>query len=72
VFCKEEKRKAMQYIDKMRRNRPDGHIDLDEDIEHFVCSPKYWSCGRPWKVGWVLNSMDDDDEVDSPVSSPSL
>ncbi|KAI8340267.1 hypothetical protein BC941DRAFT_419961 [Chlamydoabsidia padenii] len=74
VFCKEEKRKAMQYIDKMRRNRPDGHVDMDEDIEHFVCSPKYWSCGRPWKVGWVLNSMDEDDSVveSSPISSPSL
>ncbi|CAO3590814.1 unnamed protein product [Absidia cylindrospora] len=86
VFCKEEKRKAMQYIDKMRRNRPDGHVDLDEDIENFVCSPKYWSCGRPWKVGWVLNgknnnininnnnnqASDDDDDNDSSSSFPSL
>lgn len=78
VLCKEEKRKAMQLIDQMRRSRPDGRIDLDEDIENFACSPKYWSCGRPWKVGWVLNSQHDDadDEEDSIMmdqhSSPSL
>lgn len=85
VFCKEEKRKAMQYIDKMRCNRPDGHVDLDEEIENFVCNPKYWSCGRPWKVGWVLNGKnnnknknnqdsDDDDAAaddDDNHSSPS-
>jgi hypothetical protein len=77
VLCKEEKRKAMQLIDQMRRSRPDGRIDLDEDIENFSCSPKYWSCGRPWKVGWVLNSQHDDadDEEDSIMldqRSPSL
>ncbi|KAI8084479.1 uncharacterized protein BX664DRAFT_337090 [Halteromyces radiatus] len=82
VFCKEEKRKAMQYIDKMRRNRPDGHVDPDEDIENFVCSPKYWSCGRPWKVGWVLTphqdaASEDDEDMDDSTStsfpiSPSL
>lgn len=80
VLCKEEKRKAMQLIDQMRRSRPDGRIDLDEDIENFACSPKYWSCGRPWKVGWVLNSQHDDadDEEDSITTmmdhhtSPSL
>ncbi|ORZ18143.1 hypothetical protein BCR42DRAFT_413240 [Absidia repens] len=74
VFCKEEKRKAMQFIDKMRRNRPDGHVDMDEDIEDFVCSPKYWPCGRPWKVGWVLLNNNqaqldlEEDDHDSPAS----
>ena len=67
VFCKEEKRKAMQYIEEMRRSRPDGVVYPDEDIENFVCTPKYWSCGVPWKVGWVLNSQDvEDDFVNSP------
>lgn len=55
----------------MRRKRPDGHVDLDEDIEHFVCSPKYWTCGQTWKVGWVLNDHDDDEEDDQIVSSPA-
>lgn len=77
VLCKEEKRKAMQLIDQMRRSRPDGRVDPEEDIENFACSPKYWSCGRPWKVGWVLNSQHDDDEEDMMMdnqssSSPSL
>ncbi|KAI9275515.1 hypothetical protein BDA99DRAFT_555303 [Phascolomyces articulosus] len=57
VFCKEEKRKAMQHIEQMIRSRPDGKVDPDEDIENFVCTPKYWTCGRPWKVGWVLQNM---------------
>ncbi|KAI9025782.1 hypothetical protein CLU79DRAFT_743047 [Phycomyces nitens] len=61
VFCKEEKRKAMQHIDQMRKSRPDGRVDPDEDIEHFVCTPKYWTCGQPWKVGWVLNNLVEDD-----------
>lgn len=54
----------------MRRKRPDGHVDLDEDIEHFVCSPKYWTCGQTWKVGWVLNNLGEDDE-DQLASSPA-
>lgn len=45
----------------MIRSRPDGRVDPDEDIEGFVCSPKYWSCGRPWKVGWVLQQNNADD-----------
>lgn len=61
VFCKEEKRKALQHIEHMIRSRPDGRVDPDEDIEGFVCSPKYWSCGRPWKVGWVLQQNNADD-----------
>ncbi|KAG2175937.1 hypothetical protein INT44_000415 [Umbelopsis vinacea] len=56
VFCKEEKRKALQHIEKMRASRPDGKIDMDEFIEGFVCSPKYWTCGQKWRVGWVLNA----------------
>ncbi|ORY98738.1 hypothetical protein BCR43DRAFT_562162 [Syncephalastrum racemosum] len=63
VFCKEEKRKAMQYIDQMRRSRPDGRVDPDEEIENFVCTPKYWTCGRPWKVGWVLQTEDDVEDM---------
>ncbi|CEP09312.1 hypothetical protein [Parasitella parasitica] len=69
VFCKEEKRKALQHIDAMRRKRPDGEVDLSEDIENFVCSPKYWTCGKPWKVGWVLDNLDEDDESSSNVAS---
>ncbi|KAI9472317.1 MAG: hypothetical protein EXX96DRAFT_459066, partial [Benjaminiella poitrasii] len=64
VLCKEEKRKAMQLIDQMRRTRPDGRIDPDEDIENFICTPKYWNCGHPWKVGWVLHSQHDEDDED--------
>ncbi|KAG0169501.1 hypothetical protein DFQ28_002292 [Apophysomyces sp. BC1034] len=75
VFCKEEKRKAMQHIEQMRRSRPDGYLDPNEDIEGFVCSPKYWNCGQPWKVGWVLNNLGEDDdeeeEDDQSVRSPS-
>ncbi|KAG0181904.1 hypothetical protein DFQ28_008296 [Apophysomyces sp. BC1034] len=73
VFCKEEKRKAMQHIDQMRRSRPDGRIDPNEQIENFVCTPKYWTCGRPWKVGWVLNGDDlpEDDDMDDTYRSPS-
>lgn len=65
----------------MRRNRPDGYIDPEEEIENFVCTPKYWSCGQRWKVGWVLNSItstsathssDDDEDIDTiSSSSPS-
>ena len=62
VLCKEEKRKALQQIDMMRRSKPDGQVDLDEDIENFACSPKYWSCGRKWKVGWILNSQHDEED----------
>jgi hypothetical protein len=79
VLCKEEKRKAMQLIDQMRRSRPDGKVDPEEDIENFVCTPKYWNCSRPWKVGWVLHSQHDGDEddedtimADSQQQSPSM
>ncbi|GAN00947.1 hypothetical protein MAM1_0003c00375 [Mucor ambiguus] len=78
VLCKEEKRKAMQLIDQMRRSRPDGRVDPEEDIENFVCTPKYWNCSRPWKVGWVLHSQHDDEDdedttmADQQQQSPSL
>ncbi|KAK4520783.1 uncharacterized protein ATC70_006663 [Mucor velutinosus] len=78
VLCKEEKRKAMQLIDQMRRSRPDGRVDPEEDIENFVCTPKYWNCSRPWKVGWVLNSQHDDEDdedtnmADQQQQSPSM
>ncbi|KAL0145196.1 hypothetical protein V8B55DRAFT_1459378 [Mucor lusitanicus] len=78
VLCKEEKRKAMQLIDQMRRSRPDGRVDPDEDIENFVCTPKYWNCSRPWKVGWVLHSQHDDEDdedtimADQQQQSPSM
>ncbi|KAF7721015.1 hypothetical protein EC973_005554 [Apophysomyces ossiformis] len=75
VFCKEEKRKAMQHIEQMRRSRPDGYLDPNEDIEGFVCSPKYWSCGQSWKVGWVLNNLgndEDEEEEDEDQSMRSL
>lgn len=52
VFCKEEKRKALQYIDAMRDKY--GHVAPDQDIENFGCHPKYWACNKPWKVGWVI------------------
>ncbi|KAI8643580.1 hypothetical protein BD408DRAFT_414525 [Parasitella parasitica] len=68
VLCKEEKRKAMQLIDQMRRSRPDGKIDPEENIENFACTPKYWNCSRPWKVGWVLHSQHDGDEDDEDTS----
>ncbi|KAI9303079.1 hypothetical protein BJ944DRAFT_250965 [Cunninghamella echinulata] len=55
VLCKEEKRKALQYIEDIRALRPDGKIDLDEEIPSFICTPKYWHCGQPWKVNWILN-----------------
>ncbi|KAI7865095.1 hypothetical protein BDF14DRAFT_1744473 [Spinellus fusiger] len=64
VFCKEEKRKAMKHIDQMRKSRADGQVDPNEDIEHFVCTPKYWTCGQPWKVGWVLNSNEKESSSD--------
>ncbi|KAL9543004.1 hypothetical protein MBANPS3_008320, partial [Mucor bainieri] len=78
VLCKEEKRKAMQLIDQMRRSRPDGRVDPEEDIENFVCTPKYWNCSRPWKVGWVLHSQHDDEDdedtimADQQQQSPSM
>lgn len=57
----------MQLIEQMIRSRPDGRVDPDEDIENFVCSPKYWTCGKPWKVGWVLqnnhHSSEDDEDM---------
>ncbi|KAI8056538.1 uncharacterized protein B0P05DRAFT_560082 [Gilbertella persicaria] len=71
VFCKEEKRKALQHIEAMRRSRPDGRVDPNENIENFVCSPKYWTCGKPWKVGWVLNSLNEDDDEDALFSFTS-
>ncbi len=47
----------------MRSKRPLGQpIGLDEEIENFVCNPKYWDCGRTWKVGWVLNEHHLEDE----------
>ncbi|EIE88834.1 hypothetical protein G6F46_009082 [Rhizopus delemar] len=68
VLCKEEKRKAMQLIDSMRRFKPDGKIEPEDDIESFVCNPKYWPCGHTWKVGWVLHSQDVDADEDSSSS----
>jgi hypothetical protein len=65
VLCKEEKRKAMQLIEQMRLSRPDGKVDMDEDIQNFACTPKYWNCGCPWKVGWILNSQHSLDEDDT-------
>ena len=72
----------MQHIEQMIRSRPDGKVDPDEDIENFVCTPKYWTCGRPWKVGWVLQNIgstnaladDEDDDMHDPSasSSPSM
>lgn len=56
VLCKEDKRKAMQFIDAMRVKRPGGYLDPDEDIEGFLCPPKYWKCNQAWKVGWVLQN----------------
>lgn len=62
----------------MRLSRPDGRVDPDEDIENFACTPKYWNCGRPWKVGWVLHSQHDEDDEDTTTTtnntamSPSL
>ncbi|CAO3629430.1 unnamed protein product [Mucor hiemalis] len=67
VFCKEEKRKALQHINVMRMKRPDGYIDPEEEIENFLCSPKYWTCGRKWKVGWVLNNLGDEEEAETSV-----
>ncbi|OBZ83841.1 hypothetical protein A0J61_08106 [Choanephora cucurbitarum] len=73
VLCKEEKRKAMHLIDQMRQSRPDGQVDPEEDIDLFFCTPKYWNCGRPWKVGWILNSQHDaEDEEMMMGHSPSL
>ena len=37
----------------MRRTRANGRVDPDDDIVDFICSPKYWSCGQAWKVGWI-------------------
>ncbi|CAO3652920.1 unnamed protein product [Cunninghamella blakesleeana] len=56
VLCKEEKRKALQHIEEMKLSRLDGKIDLNEDIPSFICTPKYWHCGQPWKVEWILNN----------------
>ncbi|KAI8984250.1 hypothetical protein BDF20DRAFT_858841 [Mycotypha africana] len=71
VLCKEEKRKAMEFIELMRRSRPDGRVDPEEDIENFVCAPKYWSCGHPWKVSWVLNTEHDEEDEDEDMPSRS-
>lgn len=35
-----------------------GQVKIDQDIENFYCHPKYWTCNKPWKVGWVLNKED--------------
>ncbi|KAG2174543.1 hypothetical protein INT44_006806 [Umbelopsis vinacea] len=56
VLCKEDKRKAMHFIEAMRAKRPDGYLDPEEEIEGFLCPPKYWKCNQPWKVGWVLST----------------
>ncbi|KAG2200218.1 hypothetical protein INT47_009856 [Mucor saturninus] len=53
VICKEEKRKALGYIDAMRDKY--GHVTPDQEIENFSCHPKYWTCNKPWQVGWVFN-----------------
>ncbi|KAI8997806.1 hypothetical protein BDB01DRAFT_713969 [Pilobolus umbonatus] len=72
VLCKDEKRKALQLIEAMRRNRPDRYVDPNEEIASLLCNPKYWTCNKPWKVGWVLNRLDEDeDETEYPsFSSP--
>ncbi|ORZ20396.1 hypothetical protein BCR42DRAFT_408679 [Absidia repens] len=62
VLCKEEKRKVIQLIDAMRSSRSDGQVSLDEDIPSFVCTPKYWNCGRPWKIRWAVNDLVDIDD----------
>ncbi|ORX55097.1 hypothetical protein DM01DRAFT_1383033 [Hesseltinella vesiculosa] len=59
VLCKEEKRKALQFIAEMRMSRPNGYIDLDEEIPAFACTPKYWHCGHPWKVNWIVSSQEE-------------
>jgi hypothetical protein len=69
VLCKEEKRKAVELIDSMRLFKPNRKISLDDDIENFVCNPKYWPCGHAWKVGWVLSSQDDEEDEDDDSSS---
>lgn len=55
----------MQLIDSMRLFRPDRKIGLEDDIENFVCNPKYWPCGHTWKVGWVLQTQHSEDDDDS-------
>ncbi|KAI9484869.1 hypothetical protein BDB00DRAFT_852943 [Zychaea mexicana] len=67
VLCKDEKRNASQHIAYMRRGRPEGRVGPDDDIVDFVCSPKYWSCGRPWKVGWIPQGGEFDEEGDVSV-----
>ncbi|CAO3592523.1 unnamed protein product [Absidia cylindrospora] len=62
VLCKEEKRKVIQLIDAMRSSRSDGQVSLDEDILSFVCTPKYWNCGQPWKIRWAVNDLVDIDD----------
>ncbi|KAG1286797.1 hypothetical protein G6F66_010091 [Rhizopus arrhizus] len=69
VLCKEEKRKAVELIDSMRLFKPNRKISLDDDIENFVCNPKYWPCGHAWKVGWVLSSQDDEEDEEDDSSS---
>ncbi|KAJ8662937.1 hypothetical protein O0I10_001113 [Lichtheimia ornata] len=70
VLCKEEKRKAVQHIAYMRRTR--GHVEPEDPIIDFVCSPKYWVCGHPWKVGWISEKDDDDNTtaMDDTTSPP--
>ncbi|RUP04050.1 hypothetical protein BC936DRAFT_140563 [Jimgerdemannia flammicorona] len=56
ILFKEERKKALTCIERMRRSRPEGvEIRDDDEIEGFNCNPKHWKCGRPWKVGWVKN-----------------
>ncbi|OZJ04619.1 hypothetical protein BZG36_02048 [Bifiguratus adelaidae] len=52
ILCKEERAKALSCIDTMKR-KSDKRLSNDDEIEGFVCSPKYWKCGCRWKVGWV-------------------
>lgn len=42
----------------MRRTR--GYVGPEDPIIDFVCSPKYWPCGKPWRVGWISEKDEDD------------
>jgi hypothetical protein len=58
VLCKEEKRKVIQLIETMRSSG--RSVSLDDDIDSFVCAPKYWHCGKAWKVRWIVNLVDEE------------
>ena len=53
----------------MRRTR--GHVEPEDPIIDFVCSPKYWICGHPWKVGWISEKDDDDNTILDDNASPT-